>query len=326
MAAILTADCCLVTGDLPLLGFGLPVSGRWATPDTMRRIARRAEELGYASLWTFQRVLYPVGGALGPAHESVLDPVVPLAYVAGHTDRIRLGTATDLRAVHGARAAREDADVAGRAVRRPAHRGSRDGLAAGGVRRRRRALRAARRADGRVPALPGGAVDAGPCRVRRRVLHRAALARGPAARATTAPPGAAGRRRRAGAAPRRAARPGLDRQQPAGPHRARRVDRDGARRRARGRARPGGGADRGARRRRPGRRGSWDPRRPLHGTREQVLDDLAALRAQGVTEVFLDLNLSPGSTPRTSTPTGARARRARARGVRARATRLRPSA
>jgi probable F420-dependent oxidoreductase len=83
-----------VTGDLPLLGFGLPVSGRWATPDTIRRIARRAEELGYASLWTFQRVLNPVGEALGPAHESVLDPVVPLALVAGVTDRIRLGTAT----------------------------------------------------------------------------------------------------------------------------------------------------------------------------------------------------------------------------------------
>jgi alkanesulfonate monooxygenase SsuD/methylene tetrahydromethanopterin reductase-like flavin-dependent oxidoreductase (luciferase family) len=34
-------------------------------------------------------------------------------------------------------------------------------------------------------------------------------------------------------------------------------------------------------------------RRPLQGTREQVLHDLAALGAQGVTEVFLDLNLSP---------------------------------
>jgi alkanesulfonate monooxygenase SsuD/methylene tetrahydromethanopterin reductase-like flavin-dependent oxidoreductase (luciferase family) len=34
-------------------------------------------------------------------------------------------------------------------------------------------------------------------------------------------------------------------------------------------------------------------RRPLQGTREQVLDELVALRAQGVTEVFLDLNLSP---------------------------------
>src|SRR3954452_4955372 len=82
-----------MTDDLPLLGFGLPVSGRWATPDTICRIARRAEELGYASLWTFQRALSPAGAALGPSHESVLDPVLPLAHVAGHTDRIRLGTA-----------------------------------------------------------------------------------------------------------------------------------------------------------------------------------------------------------------------------------------
>jgi alkanesulfonate monooxygenase SsuD/methylene tetrahydromethanopterin reductase-like flavin-dependent oxidoreductase (luciferase family) len=83
-----------VTGDLPRLGFGLPVSGRWATPETIRRTARRAEALGYASLWTFQRVLNPAAAGLGPAHRSVLDPIVALAYVAGHTDRTRLGTAT----------------------------------------------------------------------------------------------------------------------------------------------------------------------------------------------------------------------------------------
>ena len=174
-------------------------------------------------------------------------------YVAGHTDRIRLGTATicapfTAPALLAKTLTSLDVLSGGRLT---------VGLGMGwlprGVRRRRRALRAARRADGRVPALPGGAVDAGPRRVRRRVLHRAALAHGPAARATAAPPGAAGRRRRAGAAPRRAARPGLDRQQPARPHRSRRVDRDGARRRARGRARPGGAADRGAP---PSRRGS----------------------------------------------------------------------
>jgi probable F420-dependent oxidoreductase len=81
-----------VTSDLPLIGFGLPVSGPWATPDTIRRVARRAEECGYASLWTFQRVL--ATSELGPAHRSVLDPVLPLALAAGHTERIRLGTAT----------------------------------------------------------------------------------------------------------------------------------------------------------------------------------------------------------------------------------------
>lgn len=83
-----------MTGDLPLIGFGLPVSGSWATPDTMRHIACRAEELGYASLWTFQRVLDPVDADLGESHRSVFDSVVALAHVAGCTSRIGLGTAT----------------------------------------------------------------------------------------------------------------------------------------------------------------------------------------------------------------------------------------
>ena len=82
-----------MTPDLPLIGFGLPVSGSWATPATMAAVARRAEELGYASLWSFQRVLFPAGGGLGPMYRSVHDPVVPLAHVAAVTDRIRLGTA-----------------------------------------------------------------------------------------------------------------------------------------------------------------------------------------------------------------------------------------
>jgi probable F420-dependent oxidoreductase len=75
------------------LGFGLPVSGSWATPDAMVHVARRAEELGYASLWTFQRLLVPAGRDLGPAYRSVLDPVVALASVAAATRTIRLGTA-----------------------------------------------------------------------------------------------------------------------------------------------------------------------------------------------------------------------------------------
>lgn len=83
-----------MTGELPLLGFGLPVSGSWATPAAMVRVARRAEELGYASLWTFQRLLWPVGAGLGPGHRSVHDAVLPLAFVAGQTERIGLGTAT----------------------------------------------------------------------------------------------------------------------------------------------------------------------------------------------------------------------------------------
>lgn len=41
------------------LGFGLPVSGSWATPANIVAIARRTEELGYASPWTFQGLLTP---------------------------------------------------------------------------------------------------------------------------------------------------------------------------------------------------------------------------------------------------------------------------
>lgn len=103
-----TVTC--VSGDLPLLGFGLPVSGSWATGRSMLRVARRAEELAYASLWTFQRVLYPAAGMLDPtldaahnpstraaddaSYRAVHDPLLPLALVAGCTERIGLGTAT----------------------------------------------------------------------------------------------------------------------------------------------------------------------------------------------------------------------------------------
>ena len=42
------------------LGFAVPVSGSWATRDTIVEVAGRAEQLGYSSLWTFQRLLVPV--------------------------------------------------------------------------------------------------------------------------------------------------------------------------------------------------------------------------------------------------------------------------
>jgi probable F420-dependent oxidoreductase len=86
------------------LGFSLPFAGSWATPDNQVTVARRAEELGYSSLWVAQRLLYPVEpkndypSALGQpwpaAFEQVVDPIVTLTHVAGATRRIRLGTAT----------------------------------------------------------------------------------------------------------------------------------------------------------------------------------------------------------------------------------------
>ena len=75
------------------IGFGLPVSGAWATPENISSFASRAEAAGYASLWTFQRLLIPEGSAMEPVYQSVLDPMAALAYAAAVTTRIRLGVA-----------------------------------------------------------------------------------------------------------------------------------------------------------------------------------------------------------------------------------------
>lgn len=75
------------------IGFGLPVSGAWATVDTIGHVARRAEQLGYHELWTFQRLLSPVDGSWGEQYRAVHDPLLSLAYVAALTSRIRLGVA-----------------------------------------------------------------------------------------------------------------------------------------------------------------------------------------------------------------------------------------
>ncbi len=75
------------------IGFGAPVSGAWATPENLARFGARAEQAGYASLWTFQRLLVPEGSGMDPVYRSVLDPLTALAYAAAGTSRIRLGVA-----------------------------------------------------------------------------------------------------------------------------------------------------------------------------------------------------------------------------------------
>jgi probable F420-dependent oxidoreductase len=75
------------------IGFGAPVAGAWATPDYLGSFAERAEQAGYASLWTFQRLLVPEGAGMEPVYRSVLDPMVALGFAAARTARIRLGAA-----------------------------------------------------------------------------------------------------------------------------------------------------------------------------------------------------------------------------------------
>lgn len=84
------------------IGFNLPQIGSAASPRAVIEVARRAEALGFASLWVSDRLLYPVApqtpypaspdGALPEAYKRVLDPVATLAFAAAQTDRIALGT------------------------------------------------------------------------------------------------------------------------------------------------------------------------------------------------------------------------------------------
>ena len=279
--------------DLPLLGFGLPVAGAWATPDTMRRTARRAEELGYASLWTFQRVLFPAGRALDPSYRAVHDPVVSLAYVAGHTDRIGLGTATvcapfTAPALLAKALTSVDVLSGGRLTVGLGLGWLPEEYAAAGVPFERRGarmdeyLRCLHALWTQDPAEFSGEFYTVP-----------PSSRGPPPGPRPHPPrllggAAAPALRRAG----RLAQGWISssRQDLTRIGASVETVRDGARE-----------AGRDPEALRIVVRGvvdllDYDPgeqRRPLHGTREQVLHDLAALRAVGVTEVFLDLNFSP---------------------------------
>jgi probable F420-dependent oxidoreductase len=79
------------------LGCAAPVSGAWATRDACVQVAAWAEELGYGSLWVFQRLLAPVdpdgSPRLEPQYRRVHDPLAVLAFLAGRTSVARLGVA-----------------------------------------------------------------------------------------------------------------------------------------------------------------------------------------------------------------------------------------
>jgi probable F420-dependent oxidoreductase len=84
------------------VGFVLPQVGSMAGPGALIAVARRAEELGYDSLWVTDRLLFPLSpragyppsadGSLPAPFQTVLDPLATLAFVAAHTNRVRLGT------------------------------------------------------------------------------------------------------------------------------------------------------------------------------------------------------------------------------------------
>jgi probable F420-dependent oxidoreductase len=84
------------------IGVAVPNIGPVATPEAVKLVAQRAEALGYHSLWTVERLLWPVSpklpypvtpdGSLPEEYKYTLDPLDTLTFAAAHTSTIKLGT------------------------------------------------------------------------------------------------------------------------------------------------------------------------------------------------------------------------------------------
>ena len=84
------------------IGFALPNIGPVGTSEGVSKVAQRAEALGYESLWTIERLLWPVkpqtpypatpDGLLPEPYKYILDPLDSLTFAAGLTKTIALGT------------------------------------------------------------------------------------------------------------------------------------------------------------------------------------------------------------------------------------------
>jgi len=73
------------------LGVHLPHIGRKAGPDSIRRTAIQAEELGYDDVWVSEHIIVPADAPYPPT-PNFWDPVLSLTWAAAVTSRVRLGT------------------------------------------------------------------------------------------------------------------------------------------------------------------------------------------------------------------------------------------
>lgn len=93
------------------LGLGLPQTRQYHLGRDIPDVARAAEATGYESLWVFERILFPeparqglygVEGLPWPDHyRGAADPLVTLTLAAAATQRARLGTSVLVAPLHG---------------------------------------------------------------------------------------------------------------------------------------------------------------------------------------------------------------------------------
>jgi probable F420-dependent oxidoreductase len=93
------------------LGLSLPQAGQYNIGRDVPDVARTAEQIGYESLWVYERALFPepatqglygVPGLPWPEHyRNVPDPLVTLTLAVTATERVRLGTGVLVAPLHG---------------------------------------------------------------------------------------------------------------------------------------------------------------------------------------------------------------------------------
>jgi probable F420-dependent oxidoreductase len=79
-------------------GVILPNFGRESSPARIRAFALAAEELGFDSVWVTEHIV--VGPEGVNPYGRVYDPLVTLGWIAGWTERVRLGTSIVLVPLH----------------------------------------------------------------------------------------------------------------------------------------------------------------------------------------------------------------------------------
>ena len=109
-------------------GIALPNYGALASPSVLADLARRAETLGVDSVWVSDHLVAPVGvssiypydrrpdptpGDMGVI-EDFYEPIVTLAWLAGRTQRVRLGVSAYVMPYRNPRAAARPARPARR--------------------------------------------------------------------------------------------------------------------------------------------------------------------------------------------------------------------
>jgi len=84
------------------VGISLPQCGQQATKENMLHMAQTAESKGFDSVWTFERLLWPINpqtpypatsdGSLPQEYQIMFDPLETLSFLAARTNKISLGT------------------------------------------------------------------------------------------------------------------------------------------------------------------------------------------------------------------------------------------